>query len=331
MFKARVLGTGMYVPPRVVTNHELSTMFDTSDEWIVQRTGIQERRYAEDGVGPSDLAVPAARQAIENAGLEPSDIEMILFATMTPDYQLPGCAPLLQRKLGLYGTAILDIRNQCSGFVYGLSIAQQFIATGMYRRILLVGAENHSCALDFSDEGRDVTVLFGDGAGAVVLGRSEDDSRGILATTLHGNGAGAEQLAVLSPGCNRSPRIRPDILSDRKVYPQMDGRAVFHAAVDRLPEAMVECLDKVGMTVEDLSMVIPHQANLRINRMVSKRLNLPNEKVFNNIHKYGNTTAASIPIALHEAIMEGYIHNNDLVMMAGFGAGFTWGAALIRW
>lgn len=330
-YKARIIGTGMYVPPRVVTNHDLARLFETSDEWIVQRSGIQTRRYVEDGVGASDLGLEASRMAIRNAGIRPEDLDLILFATLSPDITFPGSACLLQHKLGLKGCAALDLRNQCSGFLYGLVVAAQFIATGFYRNILLVGAEVHSTGLDFSNRGREVTVLFGDGAGAVVLTRAEDSTRGMLAATLHADGSEAEALWLVAPQSRRIPRITPEMLDEGLHYPKMNGKHVFKYAVEHLPAAIHTVLDQSGHELSEVKLLIPHQANLRINELVARKLGIDGDRVYHNIQRYGNTTAASIPIALHEALQEGKFSEGDLVLFAAFGSGFTWGAALFRW
>lgn len=331
MFRARILSTGMYVPPRVVTNHDLAALFDTSDEWIVQRTGIHARRYVEDGVGAADLGFEAAQMALSRAGLKATDLDLILFATLSPDVTFPGSSCLLQARLNCPGVATLDIRNQCTGFVYGLSIAEQYIQTGKYRNILLVGAEVHSSGLDFSDAGRDVTVLFGDGAGAVVVGRSESMERGILATSLHADGSEWESLCLIAPQSRRTPRLTWEMVEEGLHFPKMNGKHVFKFAVEHLPETIQESLREAGYSSSQIDLLIPHQANLRINEMVARKLGFPPEKVYHNIQRYGNTTAASIPMALHEALEEGRLKEGELLMLAAFGSGFTWGSALIRW
>jgi 3-oxoacyl-[acyl-carrier-protein] synthase-3 len=325
-----ILGLGQYLPDKVVTNDDLAKMFDTSDEWIQQRTGIRERRYVEDGVGPADLAVPAAKQAVEAAGLKLEDIELIIFATLNPDYFFPGSACVLQKELNLPGIAALDIRNQCSGFIYGLSIADAFIRMGMYKHIMLVGAEVHSSGLEFSDTGRDVTVLFGDGAGAAVLGATDDEDRGIISSHLHADGQYMADLWMEYPSARRFPRITKENLDEGKHYPRMNGRKVFKMAVEKLPEVINEALNASGLTVADIDLLVPHQANLRINEYVVKEMGIPPEKVFNNIQKYGNTTAGSIPIALNEAIQAGKAKKGDTIMLAAFGSGFTWASCLLK-
>ncbi len=351
MIRAKIGGIGYYVPEKVVTNHDLTKVMDTSDEWIRERTGIQERRYAEKHVETtSTLGVKAAEIAIERAGITAKDVDFIIFATLSPDYYFPGSGVLLQRAMGMQGIGALDIRNQCSGFVYGLSIAEQFVRTGMYKNVLLVGAEMHSCGLDFTTRGRGVSVIFGDGGGAVVVQPSEDENRGILSTHLHANGDGAEQLAYLNPGSHGGVHfedkerfgypedqefggifLTQKMIDDEDLYPNMNGQAVFKYAVTKFPEVIKEALDTNGYTAADIDMLVPHQANLRISQFVQKRLGLADDKVWNNIQKYGNTTAASIPIALCEAWEAGAVKEGDLVCLAAFGSGFTWGSALIRW
>ncbi len=330
MPRTAILGMGQYLPERVVTNDDLAKLFDTSDEWIQQRTGIKERRYVEDGTGPADLAVPATKQALEAAGLEVEDIEFIIFATLSPDYFFPGSGCVLQEQLGLPGIGALDVRNQCSGFIYGLSVADAFIKTGMYKHILLVGAEVHSSGIEFADRGRDVTVLFGDGAGAVILGATEDEGRGILSTHLHADGRYAKDLWMEIPASKYFPRVTAEHVEQGRHWPKMNGRKVFKMAVEKLPEVIKEALDANGLTLDDIDLLVPHQANLRINEFVAQRLSLPPEKVFNNIHKYGNTTAGSIPIALNEAIREGRVKKGDTVVLAALGSGFTWASCVLR-
>ena len=330
MRASRIVGLGHYVPERVVTNEDLSKLMDTSDEWIQQRTGIKERRWVEGDVGASELAEHAARQALDEAGLQPADLDMVIFATLSPDINFPGSSCLLQKRLGIPGIAALDIRNQCTGFVYGLSIADQFIRTGAMNKVLVVGGEVHSSGLDISTAGRDVTVLFGDGAGAAVL-TATDGPRRILGSKLHADGTHYDILMLEAPASRSNPRLTAEMMAARKHYPSMNGQAVFKSAVQRLPEVIHEVLAAEGLTLADLDMLIPHQANLRINEMVARLLKLPGEKVYNNIQRYGNTTAASIPIALHEAVLEGRIREGDHVVLAAFGAGLTWGATALVW
>ncbi len=330
MFGSRIAGMGHYVPERVVKNDDLRAWMDTSDEWIAQRTGIRERRWVEGDVGAAELAEHASRQALEEAGLRPADIDMILFATLSPDICFPGSGCLLQARLGIPGVPALDVRNQCTGFLYSLSVADQFIRTGSMKRILVVGSEVHSTGLDLSTRGRDVTVIFGDGAGAAVLEQTEGESR-ILDTELHADGRYAEMLMAEAPASRVNPRLSVEMLEAGRQFPKMDGKAVFKQAVEKLPEVIHAVLRRNGVALSDIALLVPHQANLRINEMVARQLNFPFEKVYNNIQRYGNTTAASIPIALHEAVGEGRLKKGDYVLLAGFGSGFTWGASLVRW
>jgi 3-oxoacyl-[acyl-carrier-protein] synthase-3 len=329
--RTEFISTGSYVPDRIVTNAELTRYMETSDEWIRQRTGIQERRWADDKQSTGDLAVPAAERALANAGLRPQDIDAIVFGTLSPDHQFPGNAVLLQARLGIPGVPALDVRNQCSGFLYGLSVADAWIRAGVYKRVLLVGAEKHSCGMDISTRGRDVAVIFGDGAAAVVLGAREDDGRGVLAVQLGADGRFAKDLWVEAPGSTRPHWFDPVDVEEAKIYPRMEGSRVFKNAVVKMPEAVRSVLEGAGKTTADLKLFIPHQANLRISEMVQKSLGLRDDQVFNNIQKYGNTTAASIPLALDEALQQGRLARGDLLAFAAFGAGFTWGAALVRW
>jgi 3-oxoacyl-[acyl-carrier-protein] synthase-3 len=331
MRRTRILGTGFYVPEKVVTNEDLSKLMNTSDEWITQRTGIKERRYVSEGVGASDLALEASRMAIQNAGLTVHDIDFIILGTLSPDYTFPGSAVLLQDKLGAPTIGALDIRNQCSGFIYGLSIADQFIRTGVYKHVLLVGTEVHSTGIEFSDRGRDVTVIFGDGAGAVVLGPTEDKERGILSTHLHSEGKYAKKLWIEAPGSIYHPRMNQEMLDNGAWYPKMDGKYVFKHAVTRMQEVIEEGLQANNLKPQDIALLVPHQANMRINQMVSMAMEIPEERVYHNIQRYGNTTAASIPIALHEALQEGKVQEGNIVVLAAFGSGFTWASAIIRW
>jgi len=313
-----------------VTNADLSELMDTTDEWIAKRTGIRERRWVEGDVGASDLALPAAEQALEEAGLDAADLDMIIFATLSPDINFPGSSCLLQDRLKCPGIATLDVRNQCTGFVYSLAIADQFIRTGAMKNVLVVGAEVHSSGLDISTRGRDLAVLFGDGAGAAVLSATEGESR-ILDSRLHADGSQYDILMLDAPASRRNPRLTEAMLADGLHYPKMRGKAVFKHAVDRIPEVVGEILEANGKSLEDVSLVVPHQANLRINELVCRRMGLPPERMVHNIQKYGNTTAASIPIALHEAAQSDRVKSGDLVLLAAFGAGLTWGANLIRW
>lgn len=332
MQHAKITGLGHYVPENVITNHYLSTLMDTSDEWIVERTGIRERRWIDPSKDTvANMAAKAARMALERAKLSEKDIDFIVFATITPDYFFPGSGVLLQRELGLEGIPALDIRNACSGFIYALSVADQFIKTGMYKTVLVIGAEIQSTALDVTTRGRNTAVIFGDGAGAAILQPS--DKAGILSTHLHSDGRFAEELYVRDPGSSRPNKERqPEQILDTSTYKVvMNGNQVFKHAVVRFMEAIQEALVANHMTKDDINLLIPHQANLRISQHIQQKLGLADDQVYNNIMRYGNTTAASIPIAMSEAWEEGKIKENDLICLAAFGSGFTWASALIRW
>ncbi len=334
MKKMKITGTGRYLPDRVVTNDYLAGLMDTSDEWIRQRTGIEERRWVpeEGNVGASDLGLEAAKIALNRAGWTPEDLDLIIFATLSPDINFPGSGCLLQSKLGLKSTPALDIRQQCTGFLYGMEIADAYIKSGYAGRILLVGSEVHSTGLDLTTRGRDVSVIFGDGAGAVCLeGVETDDNVGLLASSLHAQGDHADALILEAPASRLNPRLTKDMFDDARIWPKMDGRNVFKLAITRLPQVSHVVLERAGLKVEDLDMVIPHQANLRINQSFQKSLNLPDEKMYNNIQKYGNTTAGTIPIALDEVIEQKRIpEKNATLLFAGLGAGVTWGAMIYR-
>ena len=326
-----ISGTGFYLPPRIVTNDELSSYMDTTDEWIQERTGIKERRYVEKGVGPSDLAISATEEALKAAGLKVSDIDFIIFATSTPDFYAPGSGCVLQEKMGFNEIGALDIRVQCSGFIYGLSIAEQYIRTGNFKNILLIGAEVQSTAMNLTDEGRDTAIIFGDGAGAAIISATEEN-KGILSTHMHSEGKYLKELWLEAPASNAGhPRITREVLDEGKQYLKMNGKEVFRHAITRFPEVINEALEANNLTSENINLLIPHQANLRITQMVQKRLGLSNDQVFSNIHKYGNTTAATIPIALAEAFNEGRIKEGDILVLAAFGAGFTWASAVMKW
>ena len=333
MYQSKITGTGHYVPENVITNADLEKLMDTSDAWIIERTGINERRYfnpEKDTV--ANMAARASHMAIERAGLEVKDIDFIVFATITPDYFFPGSGMLLQRELGLENIGALDIRNACSGFIYGLSVADQFIKTGMYRNILVVGAEIQSSLLEMNNRGRNVSVIFGDGAGAVVLQAGTDKSKGILSTHLHADGRFAEELYIKDPGSSRHPdeRMNKELMDGTSVRAYMNGNMVFKHAVTRFQEVIQEALNANDCKKEDIDLLIPHQANLRISNYLKEQLGLADGKVFNNIMRYGNTTAASIPIALSEAWAEGLLKKDSLACLAAFGSGFSWGSALIR-
>ncbi|MDD2985814.1 beta-ketoacyl-ACP synthase III [Flavobacterium sp.] len=336
MYHSKITGLGYYVPENVVTNDDLSQKIDTNNEWIVERTGIQERRHVVKGDGNSttSMGVKAAKIAIERAGIAKEAIDFIIFATLSPDYYFPGPGVLVQRDLGLKTVGALDIRNQCSGFVYAVSIADQYIKSGMYQNILVIGSELQSYGLDMTTRGRGVSVIFGDGAGAAILSREEDTTKGILSTHLHSEGQHAEELAVVAPGMGG--RWITDILNDNNpedesYFPHMNGQFVFKNAVVRFSEVINEGLEANQLTVADINLLIPHQANLRISQFIQHKFKLQDEQVFNNIQKYGNTTAASIPIALTEAWEQGRIKKDDIVVLAAFGSGFTWGSVIIKW
>jgi 3-oxoacyl-[acyl-carrier-protein] synthase-3 len=324
----------MAVPSRVVTNHELATLFETSHEWIVERTGIEERRWVEPGEGGAELATKASKQALERAGITAGELDLIVYATLSPDVNFPGTGVFVQRLLGISDKAIpcLDIRQQCTGFIYGLSIADAYIRTGQFKHVLVIGSEVHSTGLDISTAGRDVTVLFGDGAGAVVLGRATDDAHMLLSTHIHADGSEAEILWTEYPASRHHPRISAEAMAERKHYAQMKGKNVFKHAVTRMPQVIMEGMQANGISsLAQIDMLIPHQANLRINQMVAQMIGMPAEKTHNNIQKYGNTTAASIPICMHEAIELGKIKPGDLVCLVAFGAGLTWGSVFLRY
>jgi 3-oxoacyl-[acyl-carrier-protein] synthase-3 len=353
MYNTRIAGVGKFIPEKVVTNHDLEKMMDTSNDWIVERTGIEERHWLRRGEETSStMGAKAAKIAIEMAGIQAEDIDFIIFATLSPDYFFPGNGVLIQRHLGISNkeVAALDIRNQCSGFIYGLEVADQFIKTGKYKNILLVGAEYHSGGLDISTRGRGLSVLFGDGAGAVILQPTEDNTKGVLTTHIHSDGTHAEILSAKIPGMHGGYYEEDDsiygfddstdhpfvlltqkMLDENMIFPYMDGQAVFKAAVRKFPEVINEGLKTTGLTTKDVKLVIPHQANLRISQFVQKILRLTDDQMFNNIQKYGNTTAASIPIALSEVLEQGLLEEGDVLVLAAFGSGFTWGSAVIRW
>ncbi|MGF2411930.1 3-oxoacyl-ACP synthase III family protein [Ferruginibacter sp.] len=349
MPQSKIAGIGYYVPKNVFTNNDLKKYMDTSDEWIQERTGIQERRYAHrTQETTTTMAVEAATIAIERAGITAQDIDFIVFATLSPDYYFPGCGVLVQRAMKMKEIGALDIRNQCSGFVYALSVADQFIKTGMYKNILVIGSEKHSFGLDFSTRGRNISVIFGDGAGAVVLQATTKEGQGILSTHLHSDGESAEILAMYNPGTHANHWtenkvadfddaemgemfMSHNMIDHAQNFPNMDGPAVFKKAIVKFPEVIMEALAANGLQTTDINLLIPHQANLRIAQFVQQKLKLTDGQVYNNIQKYGNTTAASVPIALCEAWEQGKVKEGDLVCLAAFGSGFTWASALLRW
>ncbi len=331
MKNSKIIGMGKYLPSRVVTNADLEKMMDTSDEWIQERTGIKERRFVEPGVETTSfMGAEAAKEALKKAGLSTSDIDFIVFATLSPDFTFPGSGCPMQQHLDIYGIGALDVRNQCSGFIYSVAVADQFIKTGFYKNILVVGSEVQSTGMNVSTEGRDVSVIFGDGAGAVVMTASDEPDKGVLASNMHADGRFDRQLFIEDPGATKHKRLTKEMIDEGTVYPHMNGRYVFKHAVTKFPEAILEALEDANLQLEDVDLVIPHQANLRITEAIQQRLGLPKEKVYSNIQRYGNTTAASIPIALCEAEEEGLIKDGSLVCLAAFGSGFTWGANLIR-
>ncbi len=335
MYTSKITGLGYYVPENVVTNDDLSKIMDTNDAWIQERTGIKERRHIKKGDGNSTsvMAVKASTIALERAKLQPADIDMIVFATLSPDMYFPGGGVEVQEMMGMRTIPALDVRNQCSGFVYALSVADQFIKTGMYKNVLVIGSENHSGGLDMTTRGRSVSVIFGDGAGAAVVSRNETGKGGILSTHLHSEGKHKDELALQGPSTGHWV---PEIIAENPqenipYYPVMNGQFVFKHAIVRFAEVIQEGLEANNLTVADIDMLIPHQANLRISQFIQQKMKLTDAQVFNNIQKYGNTTAASIPIALTEAWESGRIKDGDLIVLAAFGSGFTWGSAIIRW
>lgn len=334
MYNSTIIGTGYYVPENIVTNDDLSKLMDTSDEWIRERTGIEQRRFATRGKDTTtSMGVCAAERAIEKAKINKEDIDFLIFATLSPDYYFPGCGVLAQKELGLGTIGALDIRNQCSGFVYALSVADQFIKTGMYKNILVIASEMQSPALDLTTRGRNMAVLFGDGAGAVVLSRTTQEGKGILSSHLHSEGVHAEELAIVTPGVGKkwvTDLIKENDPEDTSYYPYMNGQFVFKNAVVRFSEVIMEGLKANNLTEGDIDLFIPHQANLRISQFIQQKFKLSEAQVFNNIQKYGNTTAASIGIALAEAVEQGRVKENDLLVLAAFGSGFTWGSVVIR-
>jgi len=336
MYNSKIIGLGHYVPENIVTNDDLSKVMDTTDEWIQERTGIKERRWVKPGDGQSTftMGLEAAKKAISNAGINKEDLDLIVFATLSPDYYFPGPGVQIQEALEIDTVAALDIRAQCSGFVYSISVADQFIKTGMYKNILVIGSELQSHGIDKSTRGRSISVIFGDGAGAAVLSREEDISKGILSTHIHSEGKHALELTTEAPGMGTrwvTDIIKDNDAEDLSYRPYMNGQFVFKHAVKRFSEVITEGLQKNNLEVSDIDMLIPHQANLRISQFIQKRFALSDDQVYNNIQKYGNTTAASIPIALSEAHEQGKIKEGDTVVLAAFGSGFTWGSVIIKW
>jgi 3-oxoacyl-[acyl-carrier-protein] synthase III len=334
MKRSIVLGAGKYLPECRITNDDLTRWMDTTDEWIQQRTGVKSRHFATEGEGVADMCANAARDALKMANMEAKDLEFIILATLSPDYAMPGSGVLVQKYLGCETIGALDVRNQCSGFIYSLSVADQFIRSGMYKNVLVLGGESHSSGLDLSTRGRDISAMFGDGAGAVILGAvdvEEGEEAGILTTHLHSEGHFLRSLWCEQPGSIFRPRMTPEIFNNDRWFPKMKGRFVFTHALRRFPEVMNEALEASGYKVDDLDLFIPHQANLRIIEFVARQIEIPMEKVFTNIQKYGNTTAGTLPICITEAIEENRLKDDDLLLIASFGAGFTWGSVLMRW
>ena len=335
MYNSKISGLGHYVPNNIVTNADLSQLMDTNNEWIVERTGINERRHILQGEDTTtSMGVKAAKVALERANLTPQDIDFVVFATLSPDYYFPGPGVLVQKELGMRTVGALDVRNQCSGFVYAISVADQYIKTGMYKHILVIGSEVQSTGLDMTTRGRGVSVIFGDGAGAAILSREEDTTKGILSTHLHAEGQHAEELALTAPGMGGrwvTDIVKDNDPNDESYFPYMNGQFVFKNAVVRFSEVINEGLEANNLSVSDIGLLVPHQANLRIAQFIQKKFRLTDEQVFNNIEKYGNTTAASIPTASTEAREQGKDKKGDLVVMAAFVSGFTWGSVIIRW
>jgi len=349
MLRSKIAGIGMYVPQHVVTNNDLIKYMDTTDAWIRERTGITERRYAHrTEETTTTMGIEAAKIAIKNAGITPQDIDFVIFATLSPDYYFPGCGVLVQRTMKMKEIGALDVRNQCSGFVYAISVGDQFIKSGMYKNILVIGSEKHSFGLDFSTRGRNISVIFGDGSGAVVLQPTTNENQGILSTHLHSDGESAEILAMYNPGTHANhwmPEklanfneaemgemfMSHEMIDKGQNFPHMDGQSVFKKAVIKIPEAIMESLAANNYKPSDINMLITHQANLRMSQYVQHQLGLRDDQVYNNIQRYGNTTAASIPLALCEAWQDGKVKEGDLVCLAAFGSGFTWAAALLKW
>ena len=331
MPRSRITGLGLHLPERVVTNADLERLMDTSDAWIVERTGIRERRFAAPGEGTTDLAAEAARRALADAGRSPSDVDFIVFATITRDHAFPGCGTALQHQLGMPAVGAMDVHNACSGFLYALDMADALVRAGQYRCVLAIGAEVLSTGLDLSTRGRDMAVLFGDGAGAAVIEPGADDGRGVLACALHSEGAHAKELWCEAPTSLVPGRVTPELLAEGRHYPHMNGRQVFKHATTRFPEVIREVLQRAGHTLDEVKLIVPHQANQRIGDTVAERLGVSPQRVFQNIQRCGNTTAASIPIALAEARDLGLVGPGDLVVLAAFGSGFTWGAVALRW
>ena len=333
MYQSKISGVGHYLPEEVLTNNQLSEIMDTTDAWITERTGIKERRvFKENEDRVSTMGARAADKALEMAGVNKNEVDMIVFATLSPDYYFPGSGVLMQREMGINGIPAIDIRQQCSGFVYGVSVADQYIKTGMCKKVLVVGSEIHTNAFEYTNRDRHVSVIFGDGAGCALLERAEEgEESAVLSTHIHSDGTHAEELAAKHPGSVSKMRCSNEMLKAGALLPNMNGQLVFKNAVQRFPEVIKEALEYNNLKPSDIDLLIPHQANLRISQFVQKLMKLGDDKVFNNIQKYGNTTAGSIPIALSEAIQEGKVKKGDLLCLAAFGSGFTWASTLVRW
>ncbi|NOZ86392.1 MAG: ketoacyl-ACP synthase III [Deltaproteobacteria bacterium] len=330
--RSKIIATGRYIPERLVTNEDLSNMFDTSDEWIKDRTGIEQRYYIKDEMGASDMAFNACENVFNEGIVKREDIDFIIFATLSPDHTFPGSGCFLQGKLGLADVPSMDIRNQCTGFLYSLRMGDLLIKSGDYKRVLIAGAEVHSTGLDFSNNGRDVTVLFGDGAGVVVLGPCEDNEGGFLSFALHSDGTHAKDLWLDCPGSRYTPsRINKTMIDEGRHFPKMNGRRVFSHAVKKMPEVLMEALESSGTDLKELDLIVPHQANKRINEKFAEMLGISFGKVYSNIERYGNTTAASIPIALDELRRQGRLKKGDMIGLVAFGSGFTWAASIVKW
>lgn len=327
---SHIIGMGYYAPENIINNEYFASFMDTSDEWISERTGIKERRFVNKGQGPADIAVPAVEMALKNANLQVNDIDFIIFATSTPDYYIPGSGCILQEKMNFLNIGALDIRNACSGFIFALSIADQYIKTGTYSNILVVTSEVQSTAMDLSNRGRDTSVIFADGAAATILSGTTQN-KGILSTHLHSEGKFLKELWVEAPSSKANPKLNQDILDEGKHYLKMNGKEVFKHAVKRFPEVILEGLHHNNLSSDDIDLLIPHQANVRISKMIQKKLDLEDNQVISNIHKYGNTTAASIPIALCESINNNKLNKGDILVLAAFGSGFSWGSAILKW
>ena len=327
---SHIIGIGHHVPTRIIQNSYFEQFMDTSNDWIKERTGIEERRFAENNEGPSDIAIPAVQMALDNANLTTDDIDFIIFSTSTPDYYVPGSGCLIQEKMNFKTIGTLDIRCQCSGFIYALSIADQYIKTNTYKNILIITSEVQSTAMDLSNDGRDTAIIFADGAAATIIS-STNQNNGILSTHLHTEGKYAKELWVEAPSSKQKDRFAPSVLKAKKQFLHMNGREVFKHAVKRFPEVIIEALDHNKLSIKDIDFLIPHQANVRISHMVRKKLNLNNNQIISNIHKYGNTTSASIPIALSETVIDNKLKKGDILVLAAFGSGFSWGSAILKW